>query len=254
MTSEQAKEVLLRYRPGVTEAEESEVSTALSLCERGPALHEWFEEHVRAQAAIQRAFRAITPPAGLKEQILSEHQAALRAAWWQHPRVLAAAALILLMASVAVFWWQRDGDNPDELSIAAYRMRMVKEALRLYRMELETGDLEKIRGHLAQQQSPADFVLPEALSRASLTGCATTLWQGAGVSMICFLKDKSNAAGAKSDMWLFVMDQAMVKDPPPAGERRVAKENRLNTVIWTMEGKVYLLGTEGEEAELRKWL
>jgi hypothetical protein len=253
VTSEESKKVLLRYRPG-READDPEMAAALAMCERDAALRAWFEEHCRAQLAIQESFRKITPPAGLKEQIISEHEAAMRAAWWQQPRVLAAAALIIMLAAVAVFWWQREGDSPDGVGIASYRMRMVKDALRLYRMELETGDLEQIRRHLASRQAPADFVLPEALGRASVTGCATTRWQGANVSMICFLKNKSNPNGAKSDMWLFVTDQAVVKDPPPPGERKAAKVNRLFTVMWTQDGKVYLLGTEGGEAELRKWL
>lgn len=253
MTSEQAKEILLRHRPGA-ETGDPEMTAALALCERDAALRTWFEEHGRRQSVIQECFRKITPPAGLKEQIISEHQAALRATWWRHPRVLAAAALIIMLSAVAVFWLQRDRGPSNELSIASFRMRMVKEALRLYRMELESGDLEQIRRHLASRQAPADFVLPEALDRASVTGCATTLWQDANVSLICFLKGKPNPAGTKSDMWLFVMDQAVVKDPPPPGERREAKVNRLFTAMWTKDGKVYLLGTEGGEAELRKWL
>ena len=44
-----------------------------------------------------------------------------------------------------------------------------------------------------------------------------------------------------------------MKDAPPPGERREAKVNRLFTVMWTKDGKVYLLGTEGSEAELREW-
>ena len=253
MTSEESKKVLLRYRPG-QEADDPEMAAALALCERDPALRAWFEEHCHVQLAIQESFRKITPPAGLKEQIISEHQAALRAGWWQQPRVLATAALIIVLAAVAVFWGRREDGSPDGSGIASYRLRMVKEALRLYRMELETGDLEQIRRHLASRQAPADFVLPEALGRASVTGCATTRWQGANVSMICFLKDKPSPTGAKSDMWLFVMDQAVVKDPPPPGERRMAEVNRLFTVMWSQDGKVYLLGTEGSEAELRKWL
>jgi len=253
VTSQEAKELLLRYRPG-DEIGDPEMAAALAQCERDAALRAWFEEQGRTQSAIQECFRKITPPAGLKEQIISEHQAALRAEWWRHPRVLAAAALIILMTAVTMFWLQRDRGQSNELSIASFRMRMVKEALRLYRMELETGDLEQIRRHLANRQAPADFNLPEALGRANLTGCATTRWQGAKVSLICFLKDKSNPTGAKSDMWLFVMDRAVVKDPPPPGERRTAKENRLSTVMWSLGGKVYLLGTEGSEAELQKWL
>jgi type II secretory pathway pseudopilin PulG len=253
VTSEQAKEILLRHRPG-DETGDPEMAAALALCERDAALRAWFEEQGRTQSAIQECFRKITLPAGLKEQIISEHQAALRADWWRHPRVLAAAALVIMLAAVAVFWVQRGGNTADDPGIASFRMRMVKEALRLYRMDIETADLKQIRRHLASRQSPADFTLPDALDRASLTGCATTRWQGANVSLICFLKDKTNPAGVKSDLWLFVMDQSVVKDPPAPGELREAKVNRLFTVTWTQDGKVYLLGTEGGEAELRKWL
>lgn len=252
MTREETKELLLRYRPG-DEIDDPEMTAALALCERDAALHAWFEEQCRTQSAIQECFRKITPPAGLKEQIISEHRAALRAERWRHSRVLAAVALIIMLAALGVFWLQRDRGQSKEAGIASFRMRMVKEALRLYRMELETSDLEQIRHHLANRQAPADFTLPEGLGRASITGCATTRWQGANVSLICFLKDKANPTGVKSDLWLFVMDQTVLTDPPPPGGRIESKENRLFTATWTKDGKVYLLGTEGGEADLRKW-
>lgn len=252
MTSDQAKEVLLRHRPGM-EAEDSEIAAALALCERDPVLRVWFEQQAMVQTAIRERFRQIAPPAGLKEQIISEHRAMERTEWWQHPRILAAAALLFLLAAVAVFWLQREEQRPDELSIAAFRMRMVKEALRLYRMELESNDLEQIRSHLTRREYPADFALSPALAQeAVVTGCLTTRWQNRNVSMVCFLKDKANSAGVKSDLWLFVMDQSAVNDAPT--EVKFAKVNRLITATWTKDGKLYVLGTEGDEAALRKWL
>jgi hypothetical protein len=255
VTNEEAKQILLRHRPGMADTDDAEMTAALAKCERDATLRRWFEDHCRAQTAIQHAFRSITPPAGLKEQILSEHRAAQQARWWRHPRVLAAAALVLVLGAIAGLWFQREDGGWDQNSLAAFRTRMVRTALSPYAMAAESSDLAQVRAFLAQRQYPADFQLPEGMNQATVTGCATLRWHGTNVSMICFLKDKANAAAAKNgDLWLFVMNDTPMNDLPKVGEEKIASVSKLTTATWRSGGKIYLLGTEGDEAALRKWL
>ena len=68
MNKQEAKHVLLRYRPGTDDDRDPEVSTALNLVSRDPGLAQWFENHCRFQQCIQAKLRAVNVPAGLKEQ------------------------------------------------------------------------------------------------------------------------------------------------------------------------------------------
>ena len=250
MTNEQARQILLCYRSEVPEAEDPELAEALRLCERNVELRVWFGAQAGNQAAIRKAFREIEPPAGLREQIISEHRAALRATWWRRPRLLAVAAVIMLFVAGALVWSQWGGLRPNELSLTAFRTRMVKEALRLYRMEMESNDLDQVRQYLASLGYPADFALTKPLQATKVTGCLRTRWQNRNVTMICFLRDKTAPPAVQSDVWLFVMDQAGIKDSP--SKMNFTRVTRLSTATWVKDGKIYLLGTEGDEAEIKK--
>jgi hypothetical protein len=131
---------------------------------------------------------------------------------------------------------------------------MVGIALRGYAMDLATNSPEQIRAHLASNQAPADFVLPAALQKVALTGCAVEGWQDVKVSMICFHTDKPLAPGGQSDLWLFVVDRASIKDAPAGDSPQFAKINRLITATWTQGDKLYLLGAEGDERMIQQYL
>ena len=79
-------------------------------------------------------------------------------------------------------------------------------------------------------------------------------WRGAKVSLICFRTGKPLEPGAASDLWLFVVDRASVKNAPAGATPRFAKVNRLITATWTQGNKVYFLGTEGDEKTIRQYL
>ncbi len=108
--------------------------------------------------------------------------------------------------------------------------------------------------YLAQKQAPADYILPAGLQKAALTGCAVEGWQNTKVSMICFRTGRPLPPGQQSDLWLFVVDRASVKDAPPPGPPQIAAVNRLITAVWTQGDKVYLLGTEGDAQAIRQFL
>lgn len=255
MTRAEAREILLLHRPGTADVEESQLAEALALAGRDPELKRWLAQHAMQQSVLREKLRAIAAPAGLKEQILSEQVAQEKRVFWrQNSRVainLAATAVVLLLLGLVAVWLQPRNHEND---FAIYQGRMVSMALRGYSMDLVTNDASQIRTWLSQNHAPADYVLPASLEKTDVSGCAVQSWQGVKVSMICFRTGGPLAPGAQSDLWLFVIDQASVKDAPAFAEPQFMKVNRLITATWTEGGKLYVLGTEGDEQFIRKFL
>ncbi len=251
MNRDEAKTILLLYRPGTADAGDPEIAAALALARQDPELTRWLVEHCARQEAVRAGFRKITAPAGLKEQIISEQAAHEKRLFWRRPAVLAAAAVVMVLVALASFWLQpRRNDN----TFAILRSRMVGVALRGYVMDLATNNPSQIQAYFARNQSPADYVLPAPLAKTAVTGCAIESWQGAKVSMICFRTGKPLPPGQQSDLWLFVIDRFALKNAPPMGTRQFVQVNKLMTVTWTQGDKLYVLGTEGDEQILRQYL
>lgn len=251
MTSEQAKEILLLYRPGTADAQDPAISDALAFARTDAELQKWLNERAALYTALSRKFRQISVPAGLKEQILAERPAHIvHLPWWRRPVALAAAAALMVLAGLAAFWLQ---PRP-ETDFATYRSVMVSTALRTYGMDLETSDLTQIRAFLAQRSAHADYVLPPRLAQTSGTGCVVLRWQDRPVSMICFASGRPLGPGEKSDLFLFIADQADLPNAPASPSPTIEKVNRLATATWTRNGKIYILAAQGDEAFLRQYL
>ena len=251
MNVNEAKTILLLYRPGTADAEDPQISGALALAKREPELARWLEEHCARQEALRAKFRQITAPAGLKEQIISEQAASEKMISTRRTIQFAAAAAILLFAVLAVFRFLPQASDD---TLAVYQNQMVGVALRGYAMDVQTNDAAAIRAYLVQNHAPADFVLPAPLQQAALVGCAVEDWQGVKVSMICFRTGKPLAPGVASDLWLFVVDRTSVKNAPAGAAPQFTKVNRLMTATWTQGGKTYLIGTAGDVLTLRQYL
>jgi uncharacterized membrane protein YbaN (DUF454 family) len=251
MNRDEAKTILLLYRPGTADAGDPEIAAALALAKQDPELTRWLVEHCRRQEAVRAGFRKITAPAGLKEQIISEQAAHEKMLFWRQRAVLAVAAVVVALVVLTPLWFQHRGQDD---TYANYRNRMASVALRGYSMELATNNPASVRAYLAQNDAPSDYVLPAPLEKAALTGCAIESWQGAKVSMICFRTGKPLPPGEQSNLWLFVIDRSRVKDAPPAGSRQMIQISRLRMVTWTEGDKLYVLGMAGDEQTLRQFL
>ncbi len=254
MNHDEAKTILLLYRPGTADAEDPRIAEALGLAGRDPDLAGWLEEHAARQEALRAKFRQIAVPAGLKEQIISEQRALTkRAARRERLTALAAVAVIVVsLVVLAPFWLPRamTADN----TLANYENQMVSAALRGYGMPVTTNNPAEIRAYLAQNQAPADYVLPAGLQKASLVGCAIEGWQNSKASMICYRTGKPLPPNQPADLWLFVVDRASLKNAPPPGPPRLATVNQLATAVWSQGDKVYFLGIEGDERTLQQYL
>jgi uncharacterized membrane protein YbaN (DUF454 family) len=247
---DEAKTILLLYRPGTADADDPQIAAALGLAKQDPELTRWLVEHYARQEALRAGFRQITAPAGLKEQIISEQAAQEKVIFWRQRAILAAAVVVALVV-LAPLWFQHRGN---EETFAIYRSRMADVALRGYTMDLATNNPAQVRAYLAQNHAPADYVLPAPLEKTAVTGCAIEGWQGAKVSMICFRTGKPLPPGQQSDLWLFVIDRSTVKNAPPMGSRQFVQVNKLMTVTWTQGDTLYVLGMEADEQTLQQYL
>lgn len=250
MNRDEAKNILSLYRPGTADEDDPQIAEALGLAKSDAELAHWLEEHSARQKALRAKFREIAVPEGLKEQIISEQKAAERRRRWQRSALTAAVALVGLLILSALWIPSRPADD----TFAIYRSRMISGALRGYSMDLVTNDATAIRAYLAQKMAPADYVLPAPLQRVAVSGCAVQRWHGAKVSMICFRTGQPLPPGQESDMWLFVVDRASVKALPAMTSPEAAPVNRLITAAWVQGGKLYLLGTSGDEQVIRQYL
>jgi hypothetical protein len=248
---DEAKDILLLYRHGTADADDPQIAEALTLAERDPELKDWLVVHCARQFVLRDKFRQITAPAGLKEQIISEQAAMEKMTFRRQKFALATMAALVMLVASAAFWFSQRGHDD---TLAIYQNRMVGVALRGYEMDLLTNNPEPIRAYLAQNHAPADFILPAALKKTALAGCAVEGWQGAKVSMICFRTGKPLAPGGQSDLWLFVVDRASVRGSPAGSSPQFSKVNRLITATWSEGDKLYLLGTEGDEQTLKQYL
>jgi hypothetical protein len=241
MTLQQARQILLNYRPWAPEALEPEMAEALALCRANVELARWFDGHCALQNAIRAQFGKVPLPAGLKEQIISEYKPHLEITWWRRPALQATAAGAMLFIAIVSIWLNFPRQTREDTSFAAYRSRMVHTAARAYGMDLETNDVGQIRAYLGQHQTPADYVLPSKLDPAAIVGCAVLSWQGRPVTMLCYRTGRPLAPGSKSDLYLFVIEQKDVENPPDTNTPGFAPVGTFATASWSEGGKVYVL-------------
>jgi len=246
MNAEQAKEVLMLYRPGTRDAEEPEVVEAMAVARSNPELARWFEGHQAFQKAMRTRFREIEVPEYLKGMMRSQGKIIRPAVWWERPQawLLAAAAMVVLSLGLSALWTRPR--VPDRF--ANYRQMMVSKAMNVaYAMDWTTNDMGALRAALAERGAPANYDVPQGLAKLDLTGGAALTWRAHPVSMLCFDR------GDKQMVFLFVMQRGAVKDPPP--DKPVeSKVSRLATVSWSRGDKTYVLAGPADAGFPQKYL
>lgn len=257
MTSQEAKQILLLYRPGTADALDPEVAAALELARRDPEVRRWLEQHVEFQLAMRARFRDIeVPGAGLVIARLNQRfraeQPETRAnpavvtsvvAWWRRLTWVGAAATLAALLVLIFFWLQPV--RPDRF--ADYQRMMVSTALRGYNMECATNDMPPLRRYFEAKGAPGDYSLAPGLGKLRLLGGTALTWRNHPVAMICFdLPDNQK-------VWLFVLNRSAFKDPPAATPAE-SKISTLMTTSWTEGDKTYVLAGPPEAGFTRRYL
>lgn len=241
MTIDEAKQVLVLFRPGTTDAKDPEFAEALELARNYPELGAWFEKHCAYQTAMRDKFRQLEVPPGLKAQLeeaqslARQRRSARRMAW------MAAAAAVLLLALAGALLGPRIPDR-----FADYRSRMVSTTQRAYRMDLHTSDKAEMRRYVAQRGAPSNYRLTPKLEQLTQTGGGVMQWRSNPVSMVCFDR------GDKQMLFLFVMKKTAVKDSPPTAPQ-LERVSSLVTVSWTQGDNTYVLAGPEEPGFAEKY-
>lgn len=246
MTSAQAKEILLLYRPGTRDAEDPQVLEAMELASRDPELAKWFGQQQAFQLAMRAKFREIPAPERAKVELLARQSTIVpQPMFWQRPVWLAAAAIFIVLLGLSTFWLRPS--VPDRFS--HYRESMVSAAVRTYGMDIETNDMAQLRGFLGSKGAPADYDLTGGLASLQLKGGGLLRWRGNPVSMVCFDR------GGGATLFLFVMNRSALKDPPPSTtDAQVTQVDGLETASWSNGSHTYVLAGPTEPSFAEKYL
>jgi len=253
MTRDEAKRILSWYRPWTNDAKDPEFAEALALAQQDTELGQWFAQHCAAHSAVHASFKVISPPPGLKEQIISEHQARLRAAKCGKPRTLATVMAALVVVISLGVWLVAGTFGRSENDFAFFRSRMARTSATDYYMDLVTRDPAKIRAYFSEHQSVSNYTLTKALVTTTNTGCKILTWQNHSVAIVCFHTGRPIPPGeSSSDLFLFVMDRDAAVNAPEPGKVQFAETNSMKTAAWTQDGLVYVLTTPRGDREFLK--
>ena len=255
MNTEQAKAILLLYRPGTADAAAPEFAEALQQVKHSTELCRWFDVQLAAHEKIRRPFRAIIVPQGLREQIISERPPAVgRSLSFKRVAVMCVVAVLLCFLGEPLFQkaahWQRERAA---MRFANYSEGMVLNAINAYGMDLATNNLQQIRAYFAAQHRPADYALPPSLEKATATGCVASEWHGHPVAMICF-RSPGKPAEQGSDLWFFVIDRELLRDAPQNHQPQFSVVAGVPAASWTSGKQTYLVALQGDVGRLKATL
>ena len=249
MNNEQAKFILRAYRPGGRDAGDATFCAAVQQAQRDPALGAWFAREQAFDAAVAAKVRAVAPPPGLREAILtgarmSRPPAAASAHPWRRPVAwLALAAAAVALASVASLrWFRAAGPGAAPLdTVARFALADPESA--------HTGPhADRLGAFGAWLQNPANALATmPALDLAQLRAddCRAVRIAGHEVFEICFQR-----GGAWYHIYL-----ARARDFDPGAGNPVFQELAGRSVVsWTSRGLACVLMTRGGTDALRRIL
>jgi uncharacterized membrane protein YbaN (DUF454 family) len=246
MNRDEAKQVLLLYRPGTADAEDPEIVQAMAVAREDHELAHWFEQHRRFQVAMREKFRQIQAPEHLKMALLAQQRIIHPVPWWQRPAWLSAAAAVIVLLGALVFWPK----PPHFDRFADYQEMMISMAVRGYDMDWRTPEMNELRSKIQQRGAPADYAVPPSLEKLKLTGGAAFPWRSNPVAMVCFDRGDSQM------VFLFVIKRAGIKDPPPSTPK-LETVNKYMAASWTSGDKTYVLAgpkEAGQQEFLKRYL
>src|SRR4051812_40861849 len=162
MTSAEAKRVLELCRPSDRHSSDPEIQQALLLLREDAELRGWYDRHLETEAAIRDKFQTIPVPAQLKQRLLEQNKIVRpELVWGTRQWLQLAACLVILIGAIAALTY--GGFRTHEPRFAEFESRMVRSALREYKMELLTKDMTELRQWMQSRQAPADFAVPQGL-------------------------------------------------------------------------------------------
>ncbi len=246
MNNEEAKFILGAYRPGGRDAADATFAEALRQAQTDPELGAWLAREQAFDRAVAAKLRAVDPPPGLREAILTGGRVSSTRPrpWWRSTSWMAMAASLALILPVAgTVWFQHARPAPAALA------QMARFAL-AEPLSAHTGPhADKLGAFGAWLLNPAHRLTATPVADLNLLkseGCRSLTIAGHPVFEICFQRggmyhlyigrrrDFSPAPGVTGPVFL------------EAGKRSVA--------AWANQQLVYVLMTVGSPETLRRIL
>ncbi len=241
MNHEEAKEILISYRPNSGDAQDPVFAEALALAERDPELGEWFAREQEFDARMRGAVRALQPPADFhaspKVAKFPGAKSFSRSGMW-----LAALAACLVVG-VGIFCLGRK----DRIPLATLSAGMAPLVDRhQHEFEASPAKMDEVRRWFAERGAPSEFTVPRSLKEARGMGCEVVMVKDAKVSLLCF----SNGHGGVAHLYVIHRDQ--LADAPGAKAGPVFRtEGPYAVAVWSDEKYTYLLAERGTEDSVR---
>ena len=198
MSNNEAKFILSAYRPGGRDAADPAMTQALAQAKSDPALGAWFAREQAHDAAVAWKLRAVVPPAGLREAILTGARMSGRGeradggasagpkgaptprrAWWAQPVWLAAAAAVAVLVSLAV--WRMAPVRGE--AFEEFAVNFVDKG---FLLQKHGADVAALKTWLGEQHGPLPEALPAKFAELRALGCRTLRFKGQDVSLLCF--------------------------------------------------------------------
>jgi hypothetical protein len=245
MNSQQAKQILVGYRPGIDDTSDPRIAEALRQLDHDPELALWFQQLQQADDVIRQRLREMSVPANLKQRILAEQKIARPDFGWRKPVLMAAAAAaIVLIGVVSVSLSRRNAPG----KLEAYREEMVQYVSTSYSRDfIKVTSFDELRQVLAKKNWPSDFIIPDRLKSVTVIGGGAMEWNGHKVALACMKEGRHG-------LWLLVVDKSALSDPPLTEIPQVKEVESAPTAAWSQDGKAYLFTVQGDEAFLKKYL
>ena len=240
MTRKEAREILVLYR-GEADSSLDGMAEALALLQTDPELKRWFDEAQLLRAQTRAALRSVEPPAGLRSAILRDRKVVKVPSWTRRHFLTGLAASLAIAAGGALLMTVQH--QQAHLTLENFERRMLGNAIRSYRMDIETDDPKAIRELLLKRNVPAAFSLPPNLQSLPVMGGAALIWQDRPVAMVCFKVNQEIG-------YLFVIEEKNI--PAPNELQRLGSYADHSTAVWRQGGMIYLLGAKVPMEELKK--
>ncbi len=234
MNSAEAKFILQAYRPGSTIDADPEMTEALELVRRDPALAEWFESACAFDEHVSDALCALPVPGDLRGNILTGKRVTISSLPAPRRQFLAWAAALTVLFGIGALWVATQSSQ----EFASFRNAMVREVAReMGALDLYSNDRAQLRAFLSTRAAHPDFSAPKALQTLDPVGCRVLEWGGRDVSLICF----SDVDGGVFHLFVIDRDTFDPNRVPGPNQTQFASAGGWSTASWVSADKMYLL-------------
>ncbi len=248
MTPEEARAILEVYRRGADDAGDPFFAEALELASTDPGLGKWFHDEQAMDTAISGKLNSVSVPPGLKAALVAtmEPRNTFEWTWPSAAGLAAAAALVTLLLALGFLRPGTKTGGGDALE--NFRSEMVNFVSIDPSLEMETGDLGKIREHLAANTALTSIDIPPGIQKLPAVGCRRLLFRGYKVGLLCF------HSGGDRLAHLLVVNAAAFDGEPLPQEHEFRKEGDWMTATWARDGKLYVVASQLGQKELETLL